>query len=101
MGAILLAGYHLLSGGLPETGPSATGIVFFIGPKELLAAAYAFVHPGLFIIPVATGKRSFRAALAGHLEFLRAQLLFPFFLGFLNLFHITKKAMQAQSGPSF
>ena len=70
-----------LDGGLirgrVEARPPGAGVVFGIGLKQRLPAAYALVHARRLGIRIFSRKGRFRALLPGHIILIRRELLLP------------------------
>jgi two-component system, NarL family, response regulator LiaR len=67
-------------GRLGEAGPAGAGVELGLGGEQLGAAADAAVHAGALLVHVGAAEGPLGAALAGHLELLRGQLLPPLLL---------------------
>src|SRR5215813_257705 len=71
-------------GGLPETGPSGSGVELGVRAEQLGAAGRAVVGPVIVRVPVLACERALSALLAHDVVLLTAQLLPPLSLGLLN-----------------
>src|SRR5580698_1017629 len=81
-----------------KAGPAGAGVKYGIRRKERVAAADAAVgsrRGGVFVL---AGKRRLGALLAGHMVFIRRELLFPFGIGFLDLIGHMQSSVELNFG---
>ena len=69
--AVFFSDYGVVGNGLPKTRPASSGIKFFVGIKQILAAANATINAGFSGIVVFAGEGSLSAFLPGDIIFLR------------------------------
>src|SRR5207249_9036225 len=72
---------------LPETRPTSSGFKFRVRRKKGITAANAPINAMFVIVPVLACERAFGTGASGDFVFLRRQLLPPFGVRLLHLFH--------------
>src|SRR3546814_716588 len=82
--AILVLAHGTVVDRLIEARPAGAGLVFGVGIKQRLAAAYAAVEAVFLVVPVRPREGALRAMLARDLILFRRKLLSPLRVGFLD-----------------